>query len=71
MCRSPGGICSSVRQDGAKGEADPGALAHSGWAEGWLRMQGDPVAAEAGMTLHQPDVRCEFSRGSCPWITGP
>ena len=32
---------------------------------------GEPVAAEADMTLHQPEVRCVFSRGSCPWITGP
>ena len=22
------------------------------------------------MTLHQPEVRSAFSRGSCPWITG-
>ena len=29
------------------------------------------MAAEAGVTLHQPEVCCAFSRGSCPWITGP
>ena len=23
------------------------------------------------MTLHQPEARRVFSRGSCPWITGP
>ena len=34
-------------------------------------MQGEPVAAEASMTLHQPEVHHAFSRGSCPWITGP
>ena len=34
-------------------------------------MRGEPVAAEAGVTLHQPDARLAFSRGSCPWITGP
>ena len=34
-------------------------------------MRGEPVAAEAGVTLHQPEVRRAFSRGSCPWITGP
>ena len=34
-------------------------------------MQGEPVVAEAGVTLHQPEVRRAFSRGSCPWITGP
>ena len=21
--------------------------------------------------LHQPEARCAFSLGSCPWITGP
>ena len=34
-------------------------------------MWGEPAAAEAGVTLHQPEARCAFSRGSCPWITGP
>ena len=34
-------------------------------------MQGEPAAAEARVTLHQPDACPEFSRGSCPWITGP
>ena len=34
-------------------------------------MQGEPAAAEAGVTLHQPEVRRVFSRGSCPWVTGP
>ena len=34
-------------------------------------MQGTPLAAEAGVTLHQPEARRVFSRGSCPWITGP
>ena len=34
-------------------------------------MQGEPVTAEASMTLHQPEARRVFSRGSCPWITGP
>ena len=34
-------------------------------------MRDEPVAAEAGMTLHQPEARSAFSRGSCPWITGP
>ena len=32
---------------------------------------GEPVASEAGVTLHQPEARRVFSRGSCPWITGP
>ena len=34
-------------------------------------MQGEPAVAEAGMTLQQPEARCVFSQGSCPWITGP
>ena len=34
-------------------------------------MRGEPVAAEAGVTLYQPEARRAFSRGSCPWITGP
>ena len=34
-------------------------------------MRGEPVVAEAGMTLQQPGARCVFSWGSCPWITGP
>ena len=34
-------------------------------------MRGEPAVAEAGVTLQQPEVRRAFSRGSCPWITGP
>ena len=34
-------------------------------------MWGEPAAAEAGVTLHQPDAHRVFSQGSCPWITGP
>ena len=34
-------------------------------------MRGEPAAAEAGMMLHQPEVRRAFSQGSCPWIMGP
>ena len=33
-------------------------------------MRGEPAAAEASVTLHQPQVCRVFSRGSCPWITG-
>ena len=33
-------------------------------------MQSLPVAAEADVTLHQPEVRSAFSQGSCPWIMG-
>ena len=34
-------------------------------------MRGEPVAAEVGMMLHQPEARRVFFLGSCPWITGP
>ena len=34
-------------------------------------MWGEPAVTEAGMTLPQPEARRAFSRGSCPWITGP
>ena len=34
-------------------------------------MRGEPVEAETSVTLHQPEARRAFSRGSCPWITGP
>ena len=34
-------------------------------------MRGEPAAAEAGVTLQQPEARYAFSRGSCPQITGP
>ena len=70
-CRSPEGVCSSLRQDGVKGAADSGALAHSGRGREGYRMWGKPAEAEAGVTLHQPEARRAFSRGSCPWITGP
>ena len=33
-------------------------------------MRGEPVAAEAGVTLQQPEARRAFYRGSGPWITG-
>ena len=35
-------------------------------------MRGEPAAAEAGVTLQQPEAcRGAFSRGSCPRVTGP
>ena len=67
-CRSPEGLCSLLREDGVKGAAASGALAHSGRWEGAVRMQGKP---EASVTLHQPEGRCVLSQGNCPWITGP
>ena len=34
-------------------------------------MQGEPAAAEAGVTLQQSEACRVFSQGSCPWIMGP
>ena len=34
-------------------------------------VRGEPAAEEAGVTLHQPEVCCVFSRGSCLWIMCP
>ena len=36
-----------------------------------IGMRGKPAAAEASMMLQQPEAHCVFSRGSCPWISGP
>ena len=33
-------------------------------------MRGKCAAAEASVTLHQPEVHRAISRGSCPWLTG-
>ena len=33
-------------------------------------MRGQPAAAEATVTLQQPEACCVFSWGSCPWVTG-
>ena len=70
-CRSPAGVYSLLTQDGVKEAAASGALAHSGWGEGAVRIPGEPVAAEAFVTLHQPEACSVFSWGSCPWLTGP
>ena len=34
-------------------------------------MPGEPAAAEAHVTLHQPEACRVFSQESCPWIMGP
>ena len=36
-----------------------------------IGMWGEPLAAEAGVTLHRPEACRVFSWGSRPWITGP
>ena len=41
------------------------------WGRAGYGLQGESAAAEAGVTLHQLEARHVFSRGSCPWITGP
>ena len=38
--------------------------------EGYV-MWGKPTVAEASVMLQQPEAHRVFSRGSCPWITGP
>ena len=45
-------------------------LTQAGGREGY-GMQGEPAAAEASMTLQEPEVLRVSSQGSCPWITGP
>ena len=45
-------------------------LTQAGGREGY-GVRGEPAAAEASVTLHQPEVCRAFSQGSCPWITGP
>ena len=54
-----------------KGAAASRSLSHSVRGEGVVRMRGEPVAAQAGVTLHQPEACRVFSRGRCPWIMGP
>ncbi|XP_049567537.1 uncharacterized protein LOC125964873 isoform X2 [Orcinus orca] len=34
-------------------------------------VRGEPAAAEASVMLHQPEACRAFSRGSCPWNSGP
>ena len=70
-CRSPEGVCSLLRQDGVKGAADSWALAHSGQGEGGVRNAGRACSGRGRHDVAQPEVRCVFSRASCPWITGP
>ena len=65
------GVCSCPDRTGLKEQLIRGLwLTQARGREGY-RMQGEPAAAEAGMTLQQPEVHCVFSQGSCPWITGP
>ena len=70
-CRSPEGICSSLTQDGVKGAAASGALAHSGRGGGSGTDAERACGVRGVVTLHQPEARCAFSGGSCPRSTGP
>ena len=45
-------------------------LTQAGGREGY-RMWGEPGAAGASVTLHQPEAYHVFSRGGFPWIMGP
>ena len=45
-------------------------LTQAGGREGYW-MRGEPAAAEASVTLQQPEAYRVFSQGSCPWIMGP
>ena len=47
-----------LRQDRVKGAADSGALAQSGRGREGYRVWGEPVVAEASVTLHQPEALC-------------
>ena len=45
-------------------------LTQAGMREGY-GVRGEPAAAEAGVTLHQPEAQRVFSWGSFSWIMGP
>ena len=69
-CRSPSGVCSLPRQQRLKYLLIRGRwLTQAGGREG-SRMRSELAAAEASMTLQQPEMCRVFSWGSCPWITG-
>ena len=68
-CLRASGLCSD--RTGLKEQLIWGLwLTQAGGREGY-GMWGDPVAAEASVTLHQPKVCCVFSQRSGPRTTGP
>ena len=70
-CRSPECICPSLRQDRVKEQLIKGLwLTQARGREGY-RLLGEPVVAEVGTTLQQPEAPSVFCWGSCPWITEP
>ena len=66
-------MASVLRSDrtGLKEQLIRGLWLTQAGGEGGVWMRGEPAAAEAGMTLQRPEAHHAFSRGSCPWITGP
>ncbi|KAM9086567.1 peptidyl-prolyl cis-trans isomerase D isoform 2-T3 [Megaptera novaeangliae] len=52
-CRSPEGVCSPPRQDGVKGAAASGALAHSGGGGSGTEEAGRACGVRGIVTLHQ------------------
>ena len=44
-------------------------ITQAGGREGY-GVRDEPAAAEAGVTLHQPEARRAFFRGSFPWLKG-
>ena len=70
-CRLPSGFCSCPDRMALKQRLIRGLwLTLVGWSEGY-RMWGELASVEASVMLQQPEVRCVFSQGSCPQITGP
>ena len=61
----------SPRQDRVKEQLIRVLWLTQAGGEGGVRAWGEPAVGEPGMTFHQPEARHAFSRGSCPWITGP
>ena len=39
--------------------------------DGWVWNAGQACGVETSVMLQQPEARHVFSRGHCPWITGP
>ena len=64
---------SVLRSDrtGLKEQLIRGLWLTQAWGREEYCVRGGPAAAEARVTLHQPEARRAFSLGSCPWITGP
>ena len=61
-CRSPEGVCSPPRQDGVKGAAASGALAHSGGGRERYGGGGASLRRQRRRDLQQPKACRAFSR---------